>query len=123
MAIGVRDRKRLWGLSASRCAFPDCRQELVEETSDGQAAVLVGQEAHIVGQSSDGPRGISDLSATERDSYDNLVLLWQVLLTAAAGIAQADTAADAAELVAGWTDLPPVIRRAAAELLNTLSQV
>jgi len=75
MAISVRDRKRLWGLSASRCAFPDCRQELVEETSDSQGAVLVGQEAHIVAQSSDGPRGISDLSISERDSYDNLILV------------------------------------------------
>jgi hypothetical protein len=75
MTISVRDRKRLWGLSASRCAFPDCRQELVEETSDGEGAVLVGQEAHIVAQSSDGPRGISDLSATERDSYSNLILV------------------------------------------------
>lgn len=75
MAISVRDRKRLWGLSASRCAFPDCRQELVEATSDGQGSVLVGAEAHIVGRSSDGPRGISDLGEVERDSYDNLILV------------------------------------------------
>lgn len=75
MAISVRDRKRLWGLSASRCAFPNCRQELVETISDGQGAVLVGDEAHIVAQSPDGPRGNSDLSGSVRDAYDNLILL------------------------------------------------
>jgi hypothetical protein len=75
MTISVHDRKRLWGLSASRCAFPDCRQELVEQSSDGRGAVLVGQEAHIVARSQDGPRGISDLSESERDTYDNLILV------------------------------------------------
>lgn len=75
MPISVRDRKRLWGLSASRCAFPGCRQELIEETADGQGAVLVGQEAHIVAESADGPRGQSDLTAQQRDLYQNLILL------------------------------------------------
>jgi hypothetical protein len=75
MTISVHDRKRLWGLSASRCAFPDCRQELIEETSDALGAFLVGQEAHIVGKAADGPRGQSDLGASERDSYNNLILV------------------------------------------------
>jgi hypothetical protein len=73
MSISVQDRKRLWGRAASRCAFPDCRQELIEEMTAAEGVYLVGQEAHIVGQSSDGPRGESDL--TERDTYENLILL------------------------------------------------
>jgi hypothetical protein len=75
MTISVHDRKRLWGLSASRCEFPDCRQALIEETSDAQGAYLVGQECHIVAKAADGPRGNSDLGSAERDSYSNLVLL------------------------------------------------
>lgn len=73
MSISVQDRKRLWGRAASRCAFPDCRQELIAEMTAAEGVYLVGQEAHIVGQSPDGPRGESDL--TERDTYENLVLL------------------------------------------------
>jgi hypothetical protein len=73
MSISVQDRKRLWGRAASRCAFPDCRQELIAEMTAAEGVYLVGQEAHIVGQSSDGPRGESDL--IERDTYENLILL------------------------------------------------
>jgi hypothetical protein len=73
MPISVQDRKRLWGRAASRCAFPDCRQELIEEMTGAEGVFLVGQEAHIVAQSSDGPRGESDL--TDRDTYENLILL------------------------------------------------
>jgi hypothetical protein len=75
MAISVRDRKLLWGLAASRCAFPDCKQELFAATEDGQGEVLLGQEAHIVAQADDGPRGHSDLTRAQRDTYENLILL------------------------------------------------
>ena len=71
----VRDRKRLWGRSGSRCAFPDCRQELIEETADGQGDVLVGQEAHIVAEAPMAPRGKSNLTLAQRNSYENLILL------------------------------------------------
>lgn len=40
-----------------------------------QGDFLVGQEAHIIGRSSDGPRGKSDLGASQRDTYENLILL------------------------------------------------
>ena len=61
------------GEQLRRCAFPDCRQELIAEMTAAEGVFLVGQEAHIVGQSADGPRGESDL--IERDTYENLVLL------------------------------------------------
>lgn len=75
MSTSVQDRKRLWGRAASRCAFPDCRQKLIEEMTGDQGDVLVGQEAHIIGRNSDGPRGKSDLTASQRDAYENLILL------------------------------------------------
>jgi hypothetical protein len=75
MPISVQDRKRLWGRAASRCAFRDCRQELIEEMTAGDGSFAVGQEAHIIGRKSDGPRGKSDLTETQRDTYENLILL------------------------------------------------
>ncbi|MBN1931642.1 MAG: HNH endonuclease [Desulfobacterales bacterium] len=62
-----RDIKFLWGRSGNRCAI--CKLEL---TTDGSSETL-GEMAHIVGQSRNGPRGNHDL--TDRDTYDNLILL------------------------------------------------
>lgn len=62
-----KDIKILWGRSGNRCAI--CKLEL---TADGSSETL-GEMAHIVGQSQNGPRGNQNL--TDRDSYDNLILL------------------------------------------------
>lgn len=62
-----KDIKILWGRSGNRCAI--CKLEL---TADGSMDTL-GEMAHIVGQSQNGPRGNQNLS--DRDSYDNLILL------------------------------------------------
>ena len=62
-----KDIKILWGRSGNRCAI--CKLEL---TADGSTETL-GEMAHIVGQSQNGPRGNQNL--TDRDSYDNLILL------------------------------------------------
>ena len=66
----MKDVKTLWGRAANRCAFPDCRLEL---TLDSPGETL-GEMAHIVARSSDGPRGASALSVENRDAYENLVL-------------------------------------------------
>lgn len=75
MAFSVLTRKRLWGRAGNRCAFADCRLEPIEETADGTGLVVVGEEAHIVARKTNGPRGKSDLPKSERDLYENLVLL------------------------------------------------
>jgi hypothetical protein len=62
-----KDIKILWGRSGNRCAI--CKLEL---TADGAIETL-GEMAHIVGQSQNGPRGNHEL--TDRDTYDNLILL------------------------------------------------
>ena len=62
-----KDIKILWGRSGNRCAI--CKLEL---TADGSMETL-GEMAHIVGQSQNGPRGNYDLP--DRDTYDNLILL------------------------------------------------
>ena len=63
------DIKILWGRSGNRCAI--CKLEL---TPDGNRETI-GEMAHIVARSPDGPRGNEMLPIEERDRYDNLILL------------------------------------------------
>ncbi len=64
-----KDIKILWGRSGNRCAI--CKIEL---TPDGDEITL-GEMAHIVSRSPDGPRGSVEISTDERDDYSNLILL------------------------------------------------
>ena len=68
----------LWGRAANRCAFESCRKELVIDATETDDESLVGEECHIVGKSSDGPRGASQLTSEQRDKYNNLVLFCAV---------------------------------------------
>lgn len=67
----------LWGRAANRCAFPDCRLELVMDVSETDDSSLVGEECHMVARELKGPRGDSPLTE-ERDRYHNLILLCNV---------------------------------------------
>jgi len=67
----MTDVKILWGRAANRCSFPDCRIEL---TPVGEKNTL-GEIAHIVSSSPNGPRGTSNITEEERDGYENLILL------------------------------------------------
>jgi hypothetical protein len=64
-----KDIKILWGRSGNRCAI--CKIEL---TPDGNDYTL-GEMAHIVARSVDGPRGNEDLPLDQRELYSNLILL------------------------------------------------
>lgn len=66
------DIKLLWGRAGSKCSI--CRRRLDQITESGKPALL-GQAAHIVAESLDGPRGNSILDENERNSYFNLILL------------------------------------------------
>ena len=63
------DIKLLWGRSGNRCA--NCKLEL-SPTGD---KYTLGEMAHIVARSVDGPRGDENLPLDERDKYANLILL------------------------------------------------
>jgi hypothetical protein len=65
-----KDLKLLWGRAAGRCSMSDCRVQLAPKNE----AVLFGEMAHIIAQSSTGPRG-QPSSPIEIDSYENLILL------------------------------------------------
>lgn len=78
MTISVKTRKLLWGKSASRCSFPECKMELVMDETETDDVSIVGEECHIIAREDDGPRGNSDLSKKERDKYGNLILMCNV---------------------------------------------
>jgi hypothetical protein len=65
----TKDIKILWGRSGNRCAI--CKIEL---TPDGEIETI-GEIAHIISQSSDGPRGKESLPVNNRNDYSNLILL------------------------------------------------
>lgn len=67
--------KILWGRAAGRCAVPECRIELVKDATDHDPIVVIGDIAHIEASSDKGPRANRKLSAKDRDSYENLILL------------------------------------------------
>lgn len=68
-SISRSDEYKLWREASSRCSI--CREELFKFERNS----ILGEMAHIVAASKDGPRGNSELSSEERDSYQNLILL------------------------------------------------
>jgi hypothetical protein len=71
MSITDRARKILWIKAGGRCSI--CQVQLVTEGTDTDDPSVFGEEAHIVGQSQNGPRGAG--SIPDVDSYANLILL------------------------------------------------
>lgn len=61
--------------SGGRCAFPGCGRELIESEIAEDDGAYIGEIAHIVADSRQGPRGDSPLTDKERDHHDNLILL------------------------------------------------
>jgi len=73
--IPDKDLKILWGLSAGRCAFPDCKTECIIEPKENDPHAIIGKIAHIYAHSNNGPRSNSTLTKKERDSYSNWILV------------------------------------------------
>jgi hypothetical protein len=75
VAIPQREQRILQQRSGNICAFSDCRRLLtVQNGADGEVALL-GEMAHIVGESAEGPRGGYPLPLDERNVASNLILL------------------------------------------------
>jgi hypothetical protein len=74
MSVPVAEQKTLALLSGNLCAFPDCGASLIKTGKQGES-VIVGEIAHIVGDSRQGPRGRSTLTEEDRDRADNLIYL------------------------------------------------
>lgn len=73
MPTSQTDIKLLWDRSANRCAI--CHCELSQDKARVSGSFPLGEQAHIVAKTEDGPRGRSVLSPDERESYHNLLLL------------------------------------------------
>jgi len=73
--ISSADKNYLWMSSAGRCAYPDCRIELVIEGNKQDGPVTIGEIAHIFAHSQNGPRPNPDGFSEETNRYDNLLLL------------------------------------------------
>lgn len=71
MAISDNDYKLLWGRSAGICSNPGCREDLTILLEGGRN-YNVGEMAHVIAKSADGPRGVAEGGS---DSYANLLLL------------------------------------------------
>jgi HNH endonuclease len=65
----IKDIKLLWGRSGNRCAI--CKIEL----SPNGSVETIGEIAHIVSRTREGPRGNEALPLSKRDDYSNLMLL------------------------------------------------
>lgn len=71
MAIPDGDMKVLWGRAAGICSNPICRADLTI-LLESRSVFNVGEMAHIIARSEDGPRGIIGGGT---NNYDNLILL------------------------------------------------
>ncbi|MBX9659368.1 MAG: hypothetical protein K2X00_12435 [Nitrospiraceae bacterium] len=69
------DIELLWGLSAARCAFPECRRQLVQESTSVDPIAIVGEIAHINAYGVNGPRANPSIQPADVNKYPNLVLL------------------------------------------------
>src|SRR5262249_8282713 len=69
------EMKLLFAQSGGVCAFPHCARSLVEPGSLTDGPVLVGEIAHIVSDSRQGPRGREPLSESDLNRHTNVILL------------------------------------------------
>jgi len=72
--IPEREEKVLIANSGGMCAFPGCRKRLTVDATATDDAVFLGEMAHIVGDSHQGPRGRDAMSDEDRDKASNLIL-------------------------------------------------
>lgn len=73
MPISEKDIKLLWGRAGNRCAI--CQCELSATSPAAASPYTLGVQAHIIAAAASGPRGSSNLTPEERDTYANLILL------------------------------------------------
>jgi len=75
MSIPITEQRILQIQSGNICAFPGCGTLLVKPGPYGTGKVLIGEMAHIVSETPDGPRGKHVLPEGEHNKHPNLILL------------------------------------------------
>ena len=74
MSISSKVQRKLWAASGGYCGNPACHRELFPVSESGKV-LNIEEMAHIVGQQEEGPRGDDEMPLSERDEFDNLILL------------------------------------------------
>jgi len=69
--LSVSTIKALFAVSGNVCAFPECKQPIVDQSSN----VIIGELCHIKAKSSGGPRYDPQQTEEERQKFDNLLLM------------------------------------------------
>lgn len=74
--ISEKTAKIVWARAGGICSYPGCYKSLIfSPETPGDPHAVLGEMAHIVGHSEDGPRGEETFRGTDRDGPDNLLLL------------------------------------------------
>jgi hypothetical protein len=102
--------RELWGRSGGYCSNPACRADLIVHTPSGRA-IGIGELAHVIAWSPDGPRGAERGLDETPDRVENLVLMCPTCHKVAD-----DAPADfPVELLIGWRETrASVVRQVAA---------
>lgn len=72
MSVSKTESNKLFGLAQNRCAFEDKEVLTLKEDTN---SYIIGEIAHIVARSPDGPRGDPNFPKDKLDKYENLILL------------------------------------------------
>jgi hypothetical protein len=73
--VPISEQKILFIRSGNRCAFPGCDAPLTKKTAFGTRVSIIGQIAHIVSETPEGPRGKHALGNGEHNRHTNLLFL------------------------------------------------
>src|SRR5262249_54038748 len=73
--VSEKEARIVYLRSGGRCAFPGCGRELVEPGNLDDGTAYIGEIAHIIADSRQGPRGDSPLTDEERDHHEHWTLL------------------------------------------------
>ncbi len=103
VAVPVAQQRKLTQRSANICAFPECGLLLTAQGTSEDPVVVLGEMAHIVAESPNGPRGDSPLTPEQRNRYENLILLCNQHTTIGVGLIVGLWAA--ADVILGFTYL------------------
>jgi hypothetical protein len=74
-AYSDKTLKVLFASCGNQCAFPGCTHPVIAQGSEVSQEAVLGEICHIFAASDNGPRGKPDLSESERNSPENLIIL------------------------------------------------
>lgn len=74
MTISMQTKRMLWMRSGGYCQKPGCHSDLITLFSDGNVSTI-DELAHVIGQRIKGPRGESTIDLSDRDEYENIIIL------------------------------------------------